>query len=529
MRHVQRRRLLTRAIDKRSADVAAVISPLLARQGKVVERSLRKANLRKRLKKADGDPSLDYADSWSEWGDEFSEALSDALGDSIDVLTTVESAYWMSRGMGPIPAFVPANIIDAYQTKIGRLITKISDDTLEDVQSRISSWYKTDKGLPQLIDELEPLFGESRAALIASTEMVGIASELSSEMAQSMGIGNWLWDAFSDAFTCPECSALGEDKTLFTFDDPQPPLHPGCRCGMLFATADGEVIKSFPAPAMRKFFRAITVRGQTRVEFEKYSPDQERDDHGRFGSGGDKSKGGGVYTRYGNSQVAEGQWTPSDPNAKAPAEVPKTGPKSDLQKLTSRSEINAWCRSNLGISTMLTGLDTISRIRIASTLYDLKQEYPKAFDRLKGIYVKDIGSKDAYAQVERGRNIMLNSQFFSGNMKAAEDSLRDDVLSGWHPTGTGNVEAVITHEFGHLLFPSAGRGFGGQTAIVKEATAFLSNLRDGSRLPSRYATTNVWELFAESFSSFRFTPGPSQSAFVKDVFPAYLEKAKGRK
>jgi len=289
MRLMQRRHLLTVARDAAAPRIAIAIQPLLMRQYKAVSRDLRQANLRKRLKKADG--VYDYGDDWGSWADEFGTALSGALEGEVRPITAVESAFWRSRGE-PGPTFVPADVIDSYQTSIGRKITSISDTTLKGVQQTVADWYKTDEGLPALIDELETWFGEYRASMIAATEMGFVASEVATETMQFFDLTSWYWDAFDDQFTCKDCADLGAAHELLSIDDDKPPLHPNCRCGMLFANDDGTVVKSLGPFQLQKLFfvsdgRIKFNRERAELELLKYSPDQERDWHGRFGTSGE--------------------------------------------------------------------------------------------------------------------------------------------------------------------------------------------------------------------------------------------------
>ncbi len=241
MRQSQRRRLLLQARDAGQERVSDVAYKLLSSQYKVLERELRRANLRKRLKKTDGLYKQNDAGKWQWFIDQFNKEVSEALAKEAANLMNIEDEFFAPSGADP-KAWNYEQIVEDYQSRIGRKIKRIGEDTLSDVQEAIANWYKTDKSLPQLIQDLEQYFSHYRAKMIAATEMNYLASEVSYQQMQYMGIERWLWDAFADA--CDICLDLQQQSNAqpFTLNDPMPPdaSHPNCRCGVLYANENGQ-------------------------------------------------------------------------------------------------------------------------------------------------------------------------------------------------------------------------------------------------------------------------------------------------
>lgn len=238
MRETQRRRLLNNAVARGEKEIKRAALRLLERRYKALKRELRRANLRKRLLKTDGILQKDDG-GWQDWIDEFTNVVQETIAGVVKWVADVESRYWSSRGKEPVQ-FDPYQVVNEYQSRIGRNIQDIPQDTLSDVQQAISDWYKTDKGLPDLIDDLEQYFDEGRAERIAATEMVNVTSEIAREQMNAYGITEWKWDAFNDRTTCEVCADL--NGQTFSVDDLDafPPNHVNCRCSVLYATAEGE-------------------------------------------------------------------------------------------------------------------------------------------------------------------------------------------------------------------------------------------------------------------------------------------------
>src|SRR5581483_4461686 len=256
MRETQRRRLLNSAVARAEKEVKTAVLRLLERRYKALKRELRRANLRKRLLKTDGILQKDDG-GWQDWIDEFTNTVQETIAGVVKWVADVESRYWASRGK-PVINFDPYKVVDDYQARIGRNIRDIPHDTLSDVQQAISDWYKTDKGLPELIDDLGQYFDENRASRIATTEMVNVTSEVAREQMLAYGITAWKWDAFNDSVTCPVCADLNGQTFSVDDLDAYPPNHPNC------LIPGQEIVVPNLAGGSKAFYEGIVIELSTR-------------------------------------------------------------------------------------------------------------------------------------------------------------------------------------------------------------------------------------------------------------------------
>ena len=112
---------------------------------------------------------------------------------------------------------------------------------------------------------------------------------------------------------CPECQdndgkivTLGDD---FPSGDQQPPVHPNCQCDVIPVMPDLSGTPDYTDNTDNTDDSEMAVQ----PDLSKYSPDQERDDHGRFGSGGGTTGGNGLNHR----EIYNLQVNRSDPQQKA--------------------------------------------------------------------------------------------------------------------------------------------------------------------------------------------------------------------
>lgn len=250
MRETQRRRLLYQAQQNVTAKIKSRVALLLAQRFKALKRELRRANLRKRLKKFDGILQKDDG-GWVDWTDEFSSELNDLLMEAVDEFGGVESDYFTSHGEMPLN-LDPQKVVLDYHDRVGRLITDIATRTLKDTQDAVTAWYNSPEGLPALIDDLAPMFGDDRAELIARTESGFVRSQVALEAMQTYGIDEWIWDSAMEARTCEFCRSM--HGTVHSLDDEMPPdaSHPDCLCGIVYARNGEELIYSSDAEKMAK-------------------------------------------------------------------------------------------------------------------------------------------------------------------------------------------------------------------------------------------------------------------------------------
>lgn len=241
---VFRRRQVDVAKIRGERSLVNTLRPVLSARYKSLSRDLRRSNLRKRLSKNDG--LLHKAgeqNGWQEWNNVFVNTLYDSLDDGLGYIWDAEQRYWISHDFPTFP-YNSQEVLVQYQSaqRDATRIKNIPVDTETMVNETIAEWFRTDQGLPALIDLLEPIFGAARAELIATTEMGYVSSYVARGMMQNYGISQWYWDAFDDGVTCDICLDLmvQSKRTPFTLDDPMPPdpSHPRCRCGVYYVGVD---------------------------------------------------------------------------------------------------------------------------------------------------------------------------------------------------------------------------------------------------------------------------------------------------
>jgi SPP1 gp7 family putative phage head morphogenesis protein len=97
--------------------------------------------------------------------------------------------------------------VEGYAFELIRLLDERSRTALSEA---IQRWTANGLPLPDLIEELTPIFGPVRAELIASTEVTRAYAEAQLRAWQASGvIERMTWRTANDERVCPVCSALG--------------------------------------------------------------------------------------------------------------------------------------------------------------------------------------------------------------------------------------------------------------------------------------------------------------------------------
>jgi len=113
------------------------------------------------------------------------------------------------------------------------LVKGITDTTKESLQGIVKDAIEQSQPLEDVRAAIEPLFGPSRAATIATTELTRAASEGESAVVDTLKdqgvdmVGTWM--TREDELVCPICGDL--DGTEVDPDN-LPPAHPNCRCSV---------------------------------------------------------------------------------------------------------------------------------------------------------------------------------------------------------------------------------------------------------------------------------------------------------
>ncbi len=246
MRATVRRRKLQRALANGEQQAIPAIAALLDSRFKGIKRDLRRANLRKRLAKAqhDGDLSKGISLNWPDWITDFVSGVKDALSGIVGGVQDVEADYWLTRG-GAFDKIDPQRVIAAYEAREGRQIADIGEQTKQDVLNAISNWYNDpEQTFPDLLGTLGQWFGPARAERIARYESASISSQVTRDAMEQFGITKWNSDLASDPGPCPTgiCVDMA-DSSPHDISEDGPPYHGGCKCGMTYASDDDTEIE----------------------------------------------------------------------------------------------------------------------------------------------------------------------------------------------------------------------------------------------------------------------------------------------
>lgn len=120
-------------------------------------------------------------------------------------------------------------------------VRRITDTTREGLREALISWQQTGlvtpeqqrRGLPTLIDGLEPLFGKPRARRIAVTETTRLFAEGNElAVADDETVGGYQWQTAHDERVCAICGPR-DGRVYPKGSGERPPAHVHCRCGWI--------------------------------------------------------------------------------------------------------------------------------------------------------------------------------------------------------------------------------------------------------------------------------------------------------
>ena len=114
------------------------------------------------------------------------------------------------------------------------LVRGINDTSAAFLQKSVSQWSATGAPLDDLMQTIEPMFGETRAKMIATTEVTRAYSEGNiASWKEGKVVDSQRWMTAEDDRVCPICGPMaGEEDTLGgNFGGVGiPPAHVNCRC-----------------------------------------------------------------------------------------------------------------------------------------------------------------------------------------------------------------------------------------------------------------------------------------------------------
>jgi len=134
-------------------------------------------------------------------------------------------------GVGVDWGLVSSDVQQWAQRYSGELVKGITKTNRQAVGKAIADWQESGQPMADLIDSLTPMFGETRAALIASTEVTRAFHQGNLTTWKDSGVvEEWKFMTAMDELVCPECGPLSGQTFALNDDVNAPPIHPRCRC-----------------------------------------------------------------------------------------------------------------------------------------------------------------------------------------------------------------------------------------------------------------------------------------------------------
>ncbi len=152
----------------------------------------------------------------------------EAAGTSLEALLS-------TVGVGVDWALVNQPVVDWARDYTLQLSTSLTDVSNKFVTDEITAWMESGQPIGALIDSLAPMFGPTRADMIATTEVTRAYAEGNTATWKASGVVTARrWMTAEDELVCPICGDLdGEEAGFdeqFGNEYDGPPAHPRCRC-----------------------------------------------------------------------------------------------------------------------------------------------------------------------------------------------------------------------------------------------------------------------------------------------------------
>jgi hypothetical protein len=362
--------------------------------------------------------------------------------------------------------------------------------------------------ISQMVNGYAERLRKARALRIARTEILRAQNVGQSavwiEMAKVGLIDRNLvrkqWIVTRDDKLCKYCQRMEDESLAFTdlhgwFQTPlglvfEPPMHPNCRCTQVL-----------DVPDPLDLVQMLHLDDETGYEeVKKYSPDQPRDEHGRWTRG---------LTAYATEPSSA---TQHELNHKYISEVQQAFPTARIE--VELEEPNA--RSMQGV---------------AAAAVALARDYPTTAKHIKHIVFGPINGSNAIGRQNTSRDGITIEIDTVGIATQHMITMGEDDPAGTYglmPSVQHAAEAVFTHEFAHAIYsmaeaqvisaqwkkdgyvPKPISGFGAiQTKLVLGYPVNADHQQDfktvvSHDLASRYGRKNPAEMWAEEFTMDRF-------------------------
>lgn len=461
-------------------------------------------------------------------------------------------------------------------TRIDERLPYLCLSTKMRIQGDLTCALSQGDDIKRIIKKLKPILGQyaHRAEVIARTETLRAANHVSQVFInQNADVISGV-ECFStlDDRTCMECAALDGVKFYYpplprggkSIDAmPHYPMHPQCRCTVVPFTDLWQQMGIEPPPDTRasmygpvrhktfdSWLRAMEKAGHTAIPLkvlgpERYALWQARKVTLRKLSPFSRDQFGHTVakraTLFNLRRKIAGP--PPKPKPVSPKKVPK-GPLDEPVKTVEQAQ--DWAVKNLNLESCdYTGLSAEQAHEVNTTLYKLKQKYPKT--HLKTIDM-NVSNPRWYACVGGKKHLHLKLDYF-GNKDYFEQSYKRCIDTRYHPpvkAGVSAIQAVTTHEYAHTLAHSwemTGRWHWGiqvkkpwdeiPKLKSKYTQAWRKLYRQGNpdwvkQYISEYAQENSDEFLAEAFVQAELAPTVSPFAQqVMEIVNEAMQAGKG--
>lgn len=177
------------------------------------------------------------------WWQEFRLLMLEQAAPTFQLVALGAAEFNATLGLPVNMDAVNQRVLDVTRTYTDTWWGEIETATRNAMRTALTNWQEGglgSRGLPDLVDALEPWFGEARAERIAVTEVTRMF-DIGNRLAHlEAGIEWEEWQTVKDERVCPVCRPL--DGKQFPIDEgPRPPAHVRCRCSRLPVASD-EVI-----------------------------------------------------------------------------------------------------------------------------------------------------------------------------------------------------------------------------------------------------------------------------------------------
>ncbi len=116
-----------------------------------------------------------------------------------------------------------------------------------------------------------------------------------------------------------------------------------------------------------------------------------------------------------------------------------------------------------------------------------------------------------YGPQFKGMGLGINFKNYGNDLKVWEKNLVQGVTSGFHPEGTGTLQAIIDHEMGHVMT----KALHTRDPELKKLWQSVGGQEKGGASQSKcrtqlsaYAATNIGEFISEGWAEYRNNPKP---------------------